>query len=148
MGVALAAAGTLWHTAQMRDKERELLYVGDQYRKAIQLYYADAKQYPRELDGLLKDPRAAALRRYLRKLYRDPITGTNEWGMIKAADGGIMGVYSLSDAAPFKTANFPQRYAEFEGKSKYSDWKFAYVAQIQRAAPASETQQQLAKPKP
>jgi len=32
MGVALAALGTMWHTASQREKERDLLFVGDQYR--------------------------------------------------------------------------------------------------------------------
>ena len=135
MGVAMAAAGTLWHTGQMREKERELLYVGDQYRKAIQLYYLHAKYYPRELAQLLKDARTADVRRYLRKLYRDPITGKSEWGIIKAPDGGIVGVYSLSDAAPLKTANFPKDYLEFEGKTKYSEWKFVSAASGTPAAP-------------
>jgi type II secretory pathway pseudopilin PulG len=35
MGVAMAALGTMWHTASQRDKERDLLFVGDQYRQAI-----------------------------------------------------------------------------------------------------------------
>lgn len=129
MGAGLAAASSLWHTAQMREKERELLYVGDQYRKAIQLYYAQGNQYPKELVQLLRDQRVQGVRRYLRKLYRDPITGKGEWGFVKAPDGGIVGVYSLSEEMPFKQADFPKDYAEFTGKTKYSDWKFAYMPQ-------------------
>lgn len=129
MGAGLAAASSLWHTAQMREKERELLYVGEQYRKAIELYYAQGKQYPRELTQLLRDQRAPNVRRYLRKLYRDPMTGKNEWGLIKTPDGGIAGVYSLSEEAPFKQANFAKSEAAFTGKAKYSDWKFAYFPQ-------------------
>jgi type II secretory pathway pseudopilin PulG len=34
-GVALAAAGMLWSTTAKRDKEAELLFVGDQFRRAI-----------------------------------------------------------------------------------------------------------------
>jgi type II secretory pathway pseudopilin PulG len=129
MGAGLAAASSLWHTAQMREKERELLYVGDQYRKAIQLYYAQGNQYPKELVQLLRDQRVQGVRRYLRKLYRDPITGKSEWGFVKVPDGGIVGVYSLSEQTPFKQADFPKDYAEFTGKTKYSDWKFAYMPQ-------------------
>jgi type II secretory pathway pseudopilin PulG len=127
MGAGLAAASSLWHTAQMREKERELLYVGDQYRKAIEAYYKQGKQYPRELVQLLRDQRVPGVRRYLRKLWRDPITNKSEWGLVKAPDGGIAGVYSLSEQAPFKQAEFPKDYAEFTGKAKYSDWKFAYL---------------------
>lgn len=133
-GAALAAAGTLWHTAQVREKERELLFAGNEYRRAIQLYYLNSlgglRQYPRELADLVKDPRLPAVRRYLRKLYRDPMTGKAEWGLMKNPDGGIIGVYSLSDEAPFKTANFRKGDAEFEGKEKYSDWKFVYRSTV------------------
>ena len=38
MGAGLALTGQVWHTAAMRDKESELLYVGNQYRKAIERY--------------------------------------------------------------------------------------------------------------
>jgi type II secretory pathway pseudopilin PulG len=130
LGASLAVTGQLWHTAQLREKERELLFVGGEYRKAIQLYYMNSPggvgQYPRELADLVKDPRQPAVRRYLRKLYRDPMTGQPQWGLVKNPDGSIAGVYSLSTEAPFKTANFRKGDAEFEGKEKYSDWKFVY----------------------
>jgi hypothetical protein len=46
--------------------------------------------------------------------------------LVKAPDGGIMGVYSLSEDSPKKVANFGFANREFEGASKYSDWKFVY----------------------
>ena len=127
MGVLLAAAGEAWHTQAMREREAELLFVGDQYRKAITRYHAAGGVYPRELADLLKDPRRPDTQRYLRKLYADPVTGKNEWGLVKSADGGIAGVHSLSEAKPFKQAGFRLEYAGFEGKEKYSDWQFARV---------------------
>ena len=127
MGVLLAAAGEVWHTQAMREREAELLFVGDQYRRAITRYHAAGGRYPRELAELLKDPRWPDTRRYLRKLYADPVTGKNEWGLVKSADGGIAGVHSLSEATPFKTAGFKQEYAGFQGKRKYADWQFALV---------------------
>ena len=35
MGVALAGTGMVWHTQVRREKERELLFVGNQFRRAI-----------------------------------------------------------------------------------------------------------------
>jgi type II secretory pathway pseudopilin PulG len=145
MGAGLGAASTLWHTAQMREKERELLYVGDQYKKAIEAYFAQGKTYPRELVQLLRDQRVQGMRRYLRKLYRDPVTGKSEWGLVKTPDGGIAGVYSLSEQTPFKQGDFPKDYAEFTGKQKYSDWKFAYLqkaaSEKPQGAPGAASQQ-------
>jgi type II secretory pathway pseudopilin PulG len=135
LGGGLALAGEVWHTAALREKEAELLHAGHEYRKAIGRYYlAGPRQYPRALSDLLKDPRQPGTVRHLRKLYPDPVTGKDEWGLVKAPDGGIAGVHSLSEAQPLKAANFRAVYSEFEKAEKYSDWKFVYVP---AAAPAA-----------
>jgi type II secretory pathway pseudopilin PulG len=124
----LALAGEVWNTSAMREKEAELLHVGNEYRKAIERYYLSGpRQYPKSLSDLLKDPRQPGTVRHLRRLYPDPITGKDEWGLVKSADGGLAGVYSLSEAAPLKTAGFAVRDATFEGKTKYADWHFVYA---------------------
>jgi hypothetical protein len=135
LGGGLALTGDVWHTLAMREKEAELLHVGHQYRKAIERYYLSGpqRQYPRSLEDLLKDPRRPTTERYLRKLHPDPITG-KDWGVVKAPDGGILGVHSVSDASPFKTARFKLRDRSFEGVQKYSDWKFLFQP---AAAPAT-----------
>ncbi len=131
MGIALAAAGGFWHIAQKREKERELLYVGNQYRQAIALYYerspGGGKQFPKTLENLLQDERQLTTQRYLRKLYRDPITNSKTWGLVEGPNNSIMGVYSLSEDAPMKQDNFEKKDMGFVGKSQYTDWKFAYV---------------------
>ncbi len=40
---------------------------------------------------------------------------------MKAPSGGILGVYSLSEDKPFKSAGFKPRDAAFAGAAKYSD---------------------------
>ncbi|MES2562692.1 MAG: type II secretion system protein, partial [Pseudomonadota bacterium] len=136
MGVGFALLGELWHTASLRDKEAELLYVGNQYRRAIEQYYSIVpNQYPRTFQDLLKDPRAPNVRRHLRQLYPDPLTGA-EWMLVKAPDGGIMGVYSRSEERPLKIANFSLRDRSFGGAAKYSDWKFVPTQPAATAKPA------------
>ena len=148
MGAASAAIGTMWHTASVRDREVELLYVGNAYRRAIERYVlAGPRQYPRTLEALLKDPRTPATQRYLRRLYPDPITGSTEWGIVKAPDGGIMGVYSKSEEEPRKKANFNLRDRDFQSAKTYADWKFIYTPAVQTGAkpaavPAPGTQPQ------
>lgn len=128
LGIALAAAGEVWYTAQRREKEQELLFVGDQFRRAIGAFYANtpgnARRYPLNLEELLLDPRRPEVRRYLRKLYPDPITGSTEWGLVTGPDGEIFGVYSRSEDAPLKKGNFRLADRNFEGKKKYSEWVF------------------------
>jgi hypothetical protein len=46
--------------------------------------------------------------------------------LVKAPDGGIMGVYSASEDKLLKTAGFGYFNRDFEGAAKYSDWKFLY----------------------
>lgn len=142
MGVGLALTGDVWYTSVKREKEAELLFIGDQYRLAIERYYLSGpqRQYPRSLSDLLKDPRRPGAERYLRRLYPDPIRGTSEWGLVKAPDGGILGVHSLSDEPPVKVANFPPRDASFEGKTKYSEWKFVFAPALQGAAKPAPVQ--------
>jgi len=128
MAGGLALIGEVWHTAAVRERETELLHVGNEYRKAIERYYlAGPRQYPRSLADLLKDNRQPGTVRHLRRIYVDPITGKDDWGLVKAADGGIAGVHSLSQDAPLKSGGFAVRDAAFEGKAKYADWQFIYA---------------------
>lgn len=145
VGIGLAAAGTLWSTAAQREREQELLFAGDQFRRAIRLYFRNSPNqstpgaaYPKALKDLLEDTRRGDTKRHLRRLYADPLTGKPEWGLVtvKAPDGErIMGVYSLSQATPFKTSGFRDENRTFEGAQQFSDWKFFYEPQ-----PAAQSQ--------
>ena len=134
MGAVLASFGMMWSTAQQRENERELLFVGGQFRNAIAQYYLNSpgaiKKYPASLEDLLKDNRQLATKRYLRKLFVDPLTRSNKWGLVKSADGRIMGVFSLSEEQPLKTDNFPDINLRLKGKKKYSEWHFVYARTI------------------
>lgn len=130
LGAALGATATFWHTAQQRVKESELLFIGLQYRNAIRQYYhaTPVKAFPRSLDALLRDERLPGTRRYLRRPYRDPLTGSAEWGLITAPDGGIMGIYSLAPGQPLKEAGFPAALGwSGGGRARYADWQFVYL---------------------
>jgi type II secretory pathway pseudopilin PulG len=140
IGALLAAAGTMWAVAKQREQEKQLLFVGNQFRRAIQLYYertpGPIKEYPKSLEALLKDARYASSQRYLRNIYADPITGKTEWGLVQGLGGGVMGVYSLSERQPIKTANFSEANQAFQGMPVYSGWKFVYLPS-QPTPPAS-----------
>ncbi len=134
MGITLALASTLWSFTQRREKEHDLLFVGGQFRHAIGLYYertpGAVKKYPNSLEDLLQDNRYVTVQRYLRQIYRDPITGNQDWGLVMAPNGGIMGVYSLSESAPIKTGNFIYENRAFENQIKYKEWRFLYMPQV------------------
>ena len=117
-------------TAERREKERDLLAVGQAYRNAIRSYYDNSpgtsKSYPPDLEALLLDKRATRMRRPLRKLYRDPMSGSAEWGIVRTAEGAVKGVYSLSVLKPFKTDGFPVELKSFANASQYKQWLFVY----------------------
>ena len=145
MGVALLAVGEVWSFARQREKEQELLFVGDQFKQAIKLYYAHTpvtsrlKPYPMSLDDLLKDPRYPSTQRYLRKIYLDPISNSPEWGLLKNPNGSIYGVYSMSNGTPVKQGNFRTAYSDFAGKTNYSDWVFKYAPVLDTASSVNST---------
>ncbi len=135
IGISLGAAGKYWSNVILREKETELLFRGDQYRRAIELYYSSAipgtqPMYPQSIDDLVKDNRTGAGKRHLRQKYKDPITGEDFVEFRdKTKANRITGVYSSSDKEPLKQGNFPDQYKDFEGKKKYSEWKFLYTPQ-------------------
>ncbi len=129
MGVWLAATAEVWSMALKRDKEDELLFAGNQLRNAITMYYTHApgpgNRYPAKLEDLLKDPRYPGTKRYLRKIYLDPVANGADWDLIKGPNGEILGVHSSSDEEPAKKSSFSLADQTFEDKAKYSDWEFA-----------------------
>jgi type II secretory pathway pseudopilin PulG len=127
LGITLATVGVVWSTQIRRDKEAELLWVGDQYRVAIGRYRASGGQLPQELADLIEDKRTPVPRHYLRRLYPDPMTGAADWQLIEApGGGGIIGIASSSQGKPIKVAGFSQLNKPFEGAECYCDWKFIY----------------------
>lgn len=100
LGAGLAAYGEAASHAREREKQRELAWIGGEFREAIGLYYhrspGGAKRYPETLEALLEDRRFLTRQRYLRRIYADPLSGKPQWGLVSAPQGGIMGVYSLA----------------------------------------------------
>jgi type II secretory pathway pseudopilin PulG len=135
IGAGLASVGQVWHTTLKHEREKELLFVGDQFRQAINRYVKTNNRYPARLEDLLLDDHSVAVRRFLRKMYVDPMTGLAEWGVVKS-DNVVVGVYSLSEDAPLKLTGFRLVDADFENKSKYSEWMFLGTA---RAAAAGRS---------
>jgi type II secretory pathway pseudopilin PulG len=130
-GIALTTTSHSWRTIMQREREKELLYRGDCITKAIESYCkaggAEKITYPSRFEDLLKDPRFPAIKRHIRKIYKDPLTEDGDWGVILGPGKGIKGVYSKSKEIPLKTGGFSDKYKEFEKAKNYSDWKFIFV---------------------
>lgn len=80
MGVLSAAALPVWRQAAQRERELELIFRGEQYVRAIELYqrvYAGA--YPPDVDTLVEQ-------RFLRRRYRDPMVADGEFRIVYQAE--------------------------------------------------------------
>jgi type II secretory pathway pseudopilin PulG len=131
MGLALTSASAVWSTQSKRDKEAELLHIGGEFKRAIESYVkssSGAPQYPLALEDLVKDPRFPNVKRHLRRIYIDPLTGKTEWGLVKLGDA-VIGVYSIASGTPLKTANLGEEVSTTESVNSYADWKFVYRAE-------------------
>jgi len=150
LGAGLALTGEIWSQARQREKEAELLWIGEQFKRAIGLYYQRSpgtlKRYPERLEDLLEDRRYLSLQRYLRRIYADPISGKPDWGLVAAPDGGIMGVYSTAEGKPVRTLApaamaapaapdaKPAALAASYRAASYREWRFVYEPPVAPAA--------------
>ena len=124
---ALAMWAPSARDAQQREREAELLFVGEQYRAAIQSFVRQSpiggRRYPASLAELVNDQRFPNPRHHLRKLFHDPMAPDQDWELIRAGNG-IVGVRSRSTLAPFKKAGFTELQRNFGSAQRYADWEF------------------------
>lgn len=130
MGIMMSVSAQVWSTVMQREREQELLFRGSQIRDAIERWNNPLPGQPpvsrlNSIEDLLKDPRTPGTIRYLRRIYKDPITG-KDFAVLPDPIRGIIGVASTSKKEPMKQDNFPDVDKEFIGKKHYSDWQFVY----------------------
>jgi type II secretory pathway pseudopilin PulG len=68
-----------------RNREQLLIERGEQYKRAIQLYFRKLRTYPPSIDALENTNNI----RFLRRRYADPLTGKDEWRLIHIGPGGV-----------------------------------------------------------
>lgn len=77
MGIGMTAMLPTWRQQSIREKEEELIFRGNQYARAIALYARKNNNVlPANVDVLVDG-------KYLRKKWKDPITGT-DFGLLPA----------------------------------------------------------------
>jgi len=100
LNIAVATALPMWSTAIRREKEEELIFRGFQYAEAIRVFQQRHGRLPVKLEELIKvEPRS------IRQLWTDPITGSDDWGIVLSAGGN-------------RTANLPGQGLEGRRREK------------------------------
>jgi type II secretory pathway pseudopilin PulG len=89
--IMLAVAAPQMARSIQREKEIELVHRGEQYKRAIKLYYKKFGAYPTTIDQLVQTNNI----RFLRKRYTDPITGKDDWRIIHLGQAKVppMGLF-------------------------------------------------------
>lgn len=83
-----AAAAPNIFTEGRRDRDEEMIWRGQQYTRAIGLYYKKYGHYPHTIDDLTKSDTQI---RFLRKAYKDPMnTDDGSWRLIYVGPGGAL----------------------------------------------------------
>ena len=80
--LALSVAAPKVAQALRREKEVEAVHRGNQYVRAIRLYYRKFGHYPGSMEQLEKTNNI----RFLRQRYIDPMTGKDDWRLIKVGE--------------------------------------------------------------
>ncbi|HYE71058.1 MAG TPA: type II secretion system protein [Aquabacterium sp.] len=121
-------AAVRWSDELRREREQELLRLGDEIAGAIASYRAasagSARKYPPQLEDLLEDRRAFGTLRHLRRLSGDPVMRGAAWGVVRAPDGGVMGVYSTSTDTPMRRIAIRLQHADLPAVGRYAEWHF------------------------
>jgi type II secretory pathway pseudopilin PulG len=135
MAVVMSMLLPVWHTLSVREKEEELMFRGQQYDRAIQLFRKkNAAPGPPNVDALIQG-------RFLRKKFTDPITGADfDFVGVNAAPPNARGAQQQpQQPQPPPPRGFGQLIGSVRSKSKahsfrepdgattYDQWQFNYV---------------------
>jgi type II secretory pathway pseudopilin PulG len=102
--VTLSAAVLNWQKARQREREEELIFRGKQFMRAIELWQRKFPgTYPTTIDALLSTSNT----RFLRKKWKDPITNSDDWRLIKMnPDGSVSGLTIIPGSNPLGPSAF------------------------------------------
>jgi type II secretory pathway pseudopilin PulG len=140
----LAVVGQSWTLAAQRERERELIFRGEQIRDAIDRYrkaIPTDSSWPESMDALLQDRRDGEPRHHLRRRFEDPFGPAAGWGEIRNAAGGLIGVHSRATVQALGA--WKRDPAGPRASRRVSDWRFLAAEAVESgtadgAAPAAD----------
>ena len=106
MGITMSMIMPTWRTWAQREKEAELIFRGEQYLRAIELYQRRfAGAYPTDVQMLIDQ-------RFLRKAYMDPMTG-GEFEILTQGSVRIAPGQAQTGPGTFGVTTQPQQSGSF-----------------------------------
>lgn len=128
---AIFGSASIWsvqvaESMQRQHAEKELLRIGDEFSKALQSYRSasviGSSGGPAALTDLLIDPRFPFKKRHIRKIFSDPMTGGDDWGLVLSSDQKIIGIFSKSNEKPIMQLQLPGK--DDGHATSYAHWVF------------------------
>ncbi len=146
MSLGLMVAYPVWKTQIQREREDELIFRGNQYVEAIRLFQAkNPGRFPKDFKDLVE-------KKFLRRLYPDPMTASGEWNIIlqsnqarQRGSGGAPQEVLVGPPAAIASINNPQIIGVvssstaksvkiYNEKDTYDQWLF-YLGQDPKRTP-------------
>ena len=84
--ISLAAAVPSIYVEGQREKEKELIFRGEQYARAIMMFHQQFNRYPTSVKELLHTNNMS----FLRQPFPDPMTKSGKWRFIHATANGVI----------------------------------------------------------
>jgi len=116
MAIALAAEMPSIATEIKRQREEELIHRGNQYKRAIQLYFRKYGRYPVSIEQLENTNNI----RFLRKRYKDPMTHSEDWKLLHIGDALAIKNSKIAGATPASQMGSPFGGANSSSSSPFS----------------------------
>lgn len=135
-------AAAMWQREIGRENEKELIFRGNQYVRAITEF---RKKHPNTFP---KDVEILEQEKLIRKLYEDPVSGTGEWNYVmKSRDNrdktllivpkGLFAKYIGSyDLIGVASGSLDESYLIYRGKSRYDEWAFYFGQKTDQEMPS------------
>ena len=165
MSILIAAVLPMASAESQRDKEAELIFRGFQYAEGIRTFRKRYGRYPNTLKEMFEmRPRT------LRKLWKDPMTNSDKWGLITVAGaplttsggapvspGGGMAPTPAPTPTPGALGNpgnappgpimgvystsKKKGYRLFSGRENYNEWQFTEQTLLTQAPGGAQVPQ-------
>lgn len=100
MSIAMGVAVQTVEFQMRREREAELIFRGEQFIEAVRLYKIKYGRYPMQLKEIYE-----AKPRVIRKRWKDPITDSENWGIVFLGQEGRTGQQGRQLAGPGATSD-------------------------------------------
>ncbi len=134
-------AASMWQREIGRENEKELIFRGNQYVKAIENFRRKyPNTFPKDIELLEKE-------RFIRKLYEDPISDSGKWNYVMKSSNVNNKVFLIIPpeflSKYIKSYNLigvscgsvDESYMIYRGKNRYDEWAFYLGQKVDQEMP-------------